>query len=241
MTTSSTSVAMTTCPASSAKGELFERVAANLFAVRARIASTGRDTATVRIVAVTKTFAPQYVRAAAAAGLKVMGENYVDELAEKRDEVTDLALTWHYLGALQSNKIHRAVLSADVLCGVSRLKEIERIASTRGGAAIYVQVDFTGSAQRNGAAPQAVAALVQRGRALGLDVRGLMTVAPIDPEGARSAFRATTALADDLGLCERSMGMTNDLEAACELGSSEVRVGRALFGPREPVQPPDLT
>jgi uncharacterized pyridoxal phosphate-containing UPF0001 family protein len=241
MTTSSTSVAMTTYPASSANGELLERVAANLVAVRARIASTGRDTATVRIVAVTKTFAPQYVRAAAAAGLEVMGENYVEELVEKRDEVTDLALTWHYLGALQSNKIHRAVLSADVLCGVSRLKEIERIASTREGAAIYAQVDFTGSALRIGAAPRAVAALVERGRSIGLDVRGLMTVAPIDPDGARSAFRATTVLADDLGLSERSMGMTNDLEAACELGSSEVRVGRALFGPRELVQPPDLT
>ena len=223
---------MTTSPASSANGELLERVSANLVAVRARIASTGRDPTTVRIVAVTKTFAPQYVRAAAAAGLLVMGENYVEELVKKREAITDVALTWHYLGALQSNKIHRVALSADVICGVTRLKEIERIAATRAGAAIYVQVDFTGAAQRNGAAPNNVAELVERGRTLGLDVRGLMTVAPIDPGGARSAFRATTALADDLGLVERSMGMTNDLEPACELGSSEVRVGRALFGSR---------
>jgi uncharacterized pyridoxal phosphate-containing UPF0001 family protein len=224
---------MTTCPASSVNGELLERVTANLIAVRARIASTGRDPSTVRIVAVTKTFGPEFVRAAMAAGLHAVGENYVEELIQKRDEVPDIALTWHYLGALQSNKIHRVALAADVLCGVSRLKELELIAATRASAAIYVQVDFTGAEGRSGAAPNPVAGLVERGRTLGLDVRGLMTVAPVDPCGARSAFSSTIALADDLGLVERSMGMTSDLEVACELGSSEIRVGRALFGPRE--------
>ena len=226
------SVAMTTSPVSSASGELLQRLAANLAVVRARIASTGRDISTVRIVAVTKMFDGSFVRAAAQAGLRVVAENYVEELIEKRDEIADVTLTWHYLGALQSNKIHRVALAADVLCGVTRMKELERIAAYRSDAAIYVQVDYTGAAGRNGAAPKAVAGLVDRGRALGLDVRGLMTVAPNDPEGARSAFSQTTALADDLGVVERSMGMTNDLEIACELGSSEVRLGRALFGPR---------
>ena len=73
---------------------------------------------------------------------------------------------------------------------------------------------------------------MERGRALDLDVRGLMTVAPNDPEGARRAFRSLGALADDLGLAERSMGMSDDLEVACEYGTSEVRIGRALFGAR---------
>jgi uncharacterized pyridoxal phosphate-containing UPF0001 family protein len=77
-----------------------------------------------------------------------------------------------------------------------------------------------------------VASLVSRARALDLDVRGLMTVAPVDPELARRAFVATDLLASDLGLVERSMGMTDDLEIACRCGSTEVRVGRALFGPR---------
>lgn len=233
MTTSLTSVAMTTFPASSVNGELLKRVSSNLDNVRSRITSTGRDPATVRIVAVTKTLSEEYVRAAAAVGLHVVGENYVDELIEKRNEVIDLELTWHYLGALQSNKIHRVVSAADLLCGVSRQKELERIASARDGTAIYVQVDFTSAAGRNGAPPHSVAELVERGRSLDLDVRGLMTVAPPDLDDARAAFKAMSALADDLGLSERSMGMTDDLEIACEMGSTEVRVGRALFGPRE--------
>jgi uncharacterized pyridoxal phosphate-containing UPF0001 family protein len=95
-----------------------------------------------------------------------------------------------------------------------------------------VQVDYTGAPTRNGAAPEDVAALVERGRALGLDVAGLMTVAPPDEAGTRAAFRSLDALANDLGLVERSMGMTDDLEVACELGTTELRIGRALFGVR---------
>jgi uncharacterized pyridoxal phosphate-containing UPF0001 family protein len=223
---------MTTSPASFADEGLAGRVAANLAAVRGRIASTGRDPSGVRVVAVTKTFNVDHVRAAAAAGLDAVGENYVDELARKRAAAPDLMVSWHYLGALQSNKIHRVVVCADVICGVSRTKEIEKIAIHRSDQPIYVQVDFTGAAQRNGAAPGDVAALVQRGRDLGLSVLGLMTVAPTDPGAARAAFAATTALADELGLVERSMGMSDDLELACELGSTEIRVGRALFGAR---------
>ena len=181
----------------------------------------------------TKTFTPSFVRAAAAVGLTTIGENYVDELEEKRRATADLALRWHYLGALQSNKIARVVAVSDLVCGVSRVKELERISAHASGAAIYVEVDHTGEAQRNGAAPRDVAALVGRGRELGLDVRGLMTVAPPDRDAARRAFVATAALADDLGLVERSMGMSDDLEIALECGSSEIRLGRALFGPRE--------
>jgi uncharacterized pyridoxal phosphate-containing UPF0001 family protein len=97
---------------------------------------------------------------------------------------------------------------------------------------IYVQVDFTGAVQRNGATPAEVAGVVERARMLGLDVQGLMTVGPIDPESARAAFGATASLADDLGLVERSMGMSDDLEIACEMGATEVRIGRGLFGLR---------
>jgi uncharacterized pyridoxal phosphate-containing UPF0001 family protein len=183
-------------------------------------------------VAVTKTFDIEHVRVAVALGLSTVGENYVGELCAKRDATKDLSVTWHYLGAVQTNKIQRIVDCADVICGVSRLRELERIADHRPDQMVYVQVDFTDAVGRNGAAPSDVEALVGRGRALGLDVRGLMTVAPMDLEGARRAFVATGSLADELGLVERSMGMSDDLELACELGSSEVRVGRALFGPR---------
>ena len=223
---------MTTFPASSANDELVERVRDNLTRLQDRIRSTGRDLASVRIVAVTKTFPAAYVRVAATLGLNTVGENYVDELCAKRSEVADESVRWHYLGALQSNKIHRVVECADVICGVSRMKEVEKIATSGYASVLYVQVDYTGQAGRNGAEPSAVAPLVQRARDLGLDVAGLMTVAPPDPHGARAAFRAARDLVDDLALVECSMGMSDDLEIACELGSSEVRIGRALFGAR---------
>lgn len=233
MTISTTLVAMTISPASFDRDELFERVRSNLDAVRRRIASTGRDLDDIRIVAVTKTFPIDFVRAADQVGLTAVGENYVDELCTKRAEFDEGLVTWHYLGALQTNKIHRIVTCADVICGVSRMKELEKIASYPEAPSLYVQVDFTGSDGRNGADPNEVESLVARARFLGLEVTGLMTVAPPDLEGARKAFAATRGLADDVGLAERSMGMSDDLEIACEQGTTEVRIGRALFGDRD--------
>jgi uncharacterized pyridoxal phosphate-containing UPF0001 family protein len=224
---------MTTSPAFSVSRELVERVAANLADVRRRITSTGRELDSVRIVAVTKTFGVDVVHAAAEVGLTTVAENYVDEMESKRGSTRDLALRWHYLGSLQSNKIARAAKNADVLCGVSRSKELDRIARERPGMSIYVQVDFTDWAQRNGVAVSDAAELVERGRQLGLDVRGLMTVAAPERDAARRAFLATDELCRDLDLVERSMGMSDDLEVACECATSEVRVGRALFGPRK--------
>ncbi|MHB1208331.1 MAG: YggS family pyridoxal phosphate enzyme [Acidimicrobiales bacterium] len=228
---------MTTSPASFASRELVQRVTENLGVIRERIASSGRDAASVRIVAVTKTFGPDAVRAAHEVGLRFVGENYVDEMHAKRVATADLAMTWHYLGALQSNKIGHAVQWADLLCGVSRAKEIERIARTRPEMPIYVQVDYTNAQGRNGADPELAASLVKQARALNVDIRGLMTVPAAGVENSRSAFAALTRLADDLGLRERSMGMSDDLEIACELGSTEIRIGRALFGPRMATSP----
>jgi pyridoxal phosphate enzyme (YggS family) len=226
---------MTTSPASSANSDLTARVAQNLATLRARIAATGRDVDTIRIVAVTKTFGVEAVRAAAAKGLDQLGENYVDELETKFAQSRELDVTWHFLGALQSNKIARVVACADVVCTLSRVKELERIASGEHRPALYVQVDYTGAATRNGAAPSEVAALVGRARALELDLRGLMTVAAPEPASARTAFTALAQLRDDLGLHECSMGMSDDLEMACELGTDELRIGRALFGERDSI------
>jgi hypothetical protein len=223
---------MTTSPVSSASGELFERVRANLAHVHTRISASGRDPLSVRIVAVTKTFGLKEVLVAHELGLRAFGENYVDELCAKREVTQGLEASWHFLGALQSNKIRRAVECADVLCGVAREKEIEKIATSSPGMTIDVQVDFTDEAQRNGAAPTQVEAIVLRARALDLRVRGLMVVAPKGGSAAREAFRQTNDLADKLGLVERSMGMSDDLELACAMGTTEVRLGRALFGSR---------
>jgi hypothetical protein len=227
-----TSVAMTTYPASFASNELIQRTSANLADVRARIVQSGRTVESVRIVAVTKSFGPEMVRAACAVGLKAIGENYVDELVEKRAAAPEVECEWYFMGALQTNKIARVLRSADLLCAVSREKELNKIAAVRPGMAIYVQVDTTGARARNGATPSEVAPLVRHALDLGLDVRGLMTVAPMDGPGAREAFHITNELANELDLRERSMGMSDDLEVACQHGSTEVRVGRALFGPR---------
>jgi PLP dependent protein len=223
---------MTTSPASSANPELVARVAANLATLRARIVATGRDPQSIRIVAVTKTFGLDAVRAAAANGLDHLGENYVEELETKFAQSRDLDLAWHFLGPLQSNKINRVAACARVLCTVSRIKELERIASGPHRPALYVQVDYTGAASRNGANASEVASLVRRARDLELDVRGLMTVAAPDPVQARSAFANLAALRVDQGLEECSMGMSDDMEIACEMGTSELRIGRALFGER---------
>jgi hypothetical protein len=220
---------MTTFPASSAN-ELLERVGANLVVVRSRIAASGRDPESVRIVAVTKTFGAHEVLAASELGLHHFGENYVDELCAKRGVAPEA--TWHFLGALQANKIARVAACAEVLSGVSREKELTKIAALASKSTLDIQVDFTGRAERNGVAPEDVEHLVSRARELNLNVRGLMVVAPPEPSAAREAFARTVALADSLGLTERSMGMSEDLEIACEAGSTEVRLGRALFGPR---------
>jgi uncharacterized pyridoxal phosphate-containing UPF0001 family protein len=220
---------MTTSPAFSAN-ELLERVGANLEAVRERIAATGRDPRSVRIVAVTKTFGVEEVLAAGELGLTHFGENYVEELCAKRDAAPEA--TWHYLGALQANKIARVSTCADVLSGVAREKELTKLAALSSASALDIQVDFTGRAERNGVPPEDVPHLVSRARELNLNVRGLMVVAPPEAYAAREAFVRTVALADALGLRERSMGMSEDLEIACEAGTTEVRLGRALFGPR---------
>ncbi|MGA2431840.1 MAG: YggS family pyridoxal phosphate enzyme [Acidimicrobiales bacterium] len=225
---------MTTYPASFANDPFVARVASNLALVRSRIAASAPAPDQVRVVAVTKTFGVEAVLAAAAVGLGDVGENYVDELEAKRDQAGATTLRWHYLGALQTNKIARVCKSADVIAGVSRPRELDRLAACQARAVLYLQVDFTGAPARNGAPANEIEGLAHRARALGLDLRGLMCVAAPGEAAARAAFSSTARLADDLGLEERSMGMTEDLEIACELGSTEVRVGRALFGPRVP-------
>ena len=220
-------------------------VAARLVALRARIERAGTDPGSVRIVAVTKGFVVDAVDAARAVGLVDIGENYASELLDKAAHVTvdvpadggDVVppTCWHYLGAIQRRRVPR--LAGVVSCWqtVARVAEGESVAARAPGASVFVEVDTTGMPQRNGAPPSAVPALVHDLRALGLAVRGLMTVAPPgEPEQARPAFRAVASLAGDLGLGELSMGMSDDLEVALTEGSTMVRVGRALFGERPP-------
>jgi uncharacterized pyridoxal phosphate-containing UPF0001 family protein len=190
----------------------------------------------VRIVAVTKGFGADAVRAARSAGLEDIGENYANELVAKAAEVeadaSSSALRWHFLGAIQRNKVARLAPIVGLWQSVARAEEGERIARFAPGATVLVEIDSTGVAGRNGCPPDEVRALVTRLRDTGLDVRGLMTVAGPGPAAAQSAFETVRQLADELGLEERSMGMSDDLDAAVRAGTTMVRLGRALFGER---------
>jgi hypothetical protein len=200
--------------------------------VRDRIAAAGGDPAAVTLVAVTKRFGPEVVRAALDAGLADVGENYAQELAAKAAEVGD-GPRWHFVGVLQRNKVRTVAGLVHLWQSVDRLGAGQEIAKRAPGAAVLAQVDLAGLPGRGGCPPEQVPDLVAGLRDLGLDVRGLMAVGPPgDPEDARPGFRLVRELADRLGLPERSMGMTGDLEVAVAEGSTMVRVGTALFGPR---------
>jgi hypothetical protein len=209
-------------------------VAERLETLRVRIRGAGGDLDRVRIVAVTKTFPTAAVRAALELGIRDFGENYADELVEKARELHDiLDLRWHFIGAIQRNKLARLAPFTSVYEGVTRLEEGSDIARRAPGAEIFVEVDATGLVGRRGIAPEAVPQLVEGLRALDLSVRGLMTVAaPGAGDAAAATFSTVAALVRDLELSECSMGMSEDLELAVAAGSTEIRVGTALFGPR---------
>jgi uncharacterized pyridoxal phosphate-containing UPF0001 family protein len=222
---------ISTSPPSSANDGVAER----LHSVRLRIEQAGGDPAAVRVVAVTKGFGAEAVVAARAAGLYDIGENYANELVAKAAELADTSLPptrWHFLGAIQRNKVAGLAPVVSVWQSVSRAEEGTRIARFAPGAKVFVEVETTGLSGRNGCPPDGVRELVAHLRDAGLDVRGLMTVAAPGPGAAASAFDTVRALADELGLEERSMGMTDDLEAAVRAGTTMVRMGRALFGER---------
>ncbi len=222
---------ISTSPPSSASNWVAER----LHSVRLRIAQAGGDPTAIRVVAVTKGFGPEAVVAARAAGLQDIGENYASELVDKAAALGDTSSAptrWHFLGAIQRNKVARLAPIVGVWQSVSRVEEGARIARFAPGATVLVEVETTGLSGRNGCPPDDVRTLVPRLRDTGLDVRGLMTVAAPGPEAAASAFEAVRSLADELGLEERSMGMTDDLEVAVRAGTTMVRIGRALFGER---------
>ena len=212
-----------------------EVVSERLDGIRTRIQGAGRDPESVRVVAVTKGFDRSAPDAAYAAGLLDIGENYPDELVAKAAAPRPADAVWHMLGAIQRRRVK--TLAAVVGCWqtVSRDVEVLSIAEHAPGAAVFIQVDTTGMANRNGCAPEEVPRLAGTARECGLRLRGLMTIGPPGPPGqARQGFELVASLAADLGVAEISMGMSDDLEVAVMAGSTMVRVGRALFGPRGP-------
>lgn len=209
--------------------------------VRERIAAAciraGRRPDEVRLVAVTKSVSADRVREAVAAGASDFGENYVQELVAKEEAAP--GATWHFIGRLQRNKVARVLEAADMVqtlepgAAGQRLNDLAE--ERRRPVVCLVEVDFAGS--RVGVGAERLEAFLEQvaGRE-GLEVRGLMTVPPLD-EPARPFFVRLRELRDRLrerfpGLDELSMGMSADYEEAVEEGATMVRVGTAIFGPR---------
>ncbi len=212
---------------------MVELVAERADRLRARIRElTDRP---VTLVAVTKGHPPEIAAAALAAGCVDLGESYAQELVPKAAALADgdVAPRWHFIGRLQSNKVRALAGIVTLWHTIDRDSLAVEVARRSPGASVLVQLDLAGLPGRGGCDPAEVPALVGRCRELGLDVRGLMGVgAPGTPEDARPGFRLLDDLAGELGLDERSMGMSGDLEVAVEQGATLVRVGTALVGPR---------
>ena len=222
----------------------------NLQHVRARIATAcqraGRGVEEVTLLAVSKTFGADAVRAAAAAGQRAFGENYIQEGVEKIAALRDLGLMWHCIGPIQSNKTRLVAEHFDWVHTVDRLKIAERLSAQRPADRpplnVCIQVNIDGGANKSGVAPGDALALARAVAALPqLKLRGLMSIPEIAPdfEAARAVHAGARALfdqlnADGLGLDTLSMGMSDDLEAAIAAGSTTVRIGTAIFGSRAP-------
>jgi len=224
-------------------------IAANLQAVHARIAAAcaaaGRDPAGVSLLAVSKTWPAQAVRAAADCGQRAFGESYVQEATAKIAALADLDLDWHFIGPLQSNKTRPVAEHFSWVHSIERVKIAERLAAQRpAGLAplqVCLQVNVSGEASKSGCAPEQAPGLAREIAALpNLVLRGLMAI----PEPSDDAALQRRRCAALRGLRERiagecgcaldtlSMGMSHDLEAAIAEGATVVRVGTAIFGSR---------
>ncbi|HET7774997.1 MAG TPA: YggS family pyridoxal phosphate-dependent enzyme [Azospira sp.] len=222
---------------------------ANLQAVKARIDAAartcGRDPSGVSLLAVSKTWPAGQVREAAAAGQRAFGENYVQEGCDKIDGLADLALEWHFIGPLQSNKTRPVAERFHWVHSIDRLKIAQRLSEQRPAnlppLQVCVQVNISGEDSKSGCDLAAAAGLCRAVAALpNLTLRGLMAIpAPAEGEAAqREPFRRLRQLfdqlrAEGLALDTLSMGMSHDIEAAVAEGATIVRVGTAIFGVRD--------
>ncbi len=224
-------------------------VVERLAAVQARIAEAcaraGRDPAEVTLVAVSKTHHAEAVAEAIRAGATDFGENWAQELAPKAEAVAALSLQprWHFIGHLQRNKVREVlphIVSLHSLDSLRLAEDLERRLAARGDATLecYVEVNFADEASKTGVpldeAPGLITFALEQPH---LRLAGLMTVAPEthDAESLRPLFRRMRELAHTHGLTGLSMGMSGDYNVAIEEGSTLVRVGTAIFGPRRTV------
>lgn len=223
-------------------------ISANLQAVLARIdaaaRAAGRNAEDITLLAVSKTWPADCIRAAAAAGQFAFGENYVQEGCAKVDALTALNIEWHFIGPLQSNKTRPVAERFDWVHSIDRLKVAERLSQQRpldmAPLNVCLQVNVSGEASKSGCSLEDAPALARAIANLPkLRLRGLMCIPePVDdPAAQRRPFRQLRELAGvlnsaGLALDTLSMGMSHDLEAAIAEGATLVRVGTAIFGER---------
>ena len=220
-------------------------LADNLSAISARIASAaqaaGRDPASVQLLAVSKTKPASAIREIHAAGVRDVGENYLQEALTKQQALSDLPLIWHFIGPIQSNKTKAIAEHFDWVHSVDRLKIAQRLSEQRPQGLpplnICLQVNVSGEDSKSGCAAADLPALAQAVAALpNLRLRGLMAIPEPSEDRAEqeAAFATLRQLQDslNLGLDTLSMGMSHDLEAAIAQGATWVRIGTALFGAR---------
>jgi pyridoxal phosphate enzyme (YggS family) len=202
--------------------------------VSARIAAAGRNPDEVAIVAVTKGFGVEACREAMAAGMRLLGENRVQEALPKMEAVP--GAQWHLIGHLQTNKVKQAVGRFALIQSVDSVHLAEAIARHDPKQAVLVEVNIAREPQKSGAAPEQALELISQVSSL-LDLQGLMGMGPSEGDPT-PAFNELRALHDEAeqrigrGLPILSMGMSGDFEAALAAGSTLLRLGQALFGPR---------
>jgi pyridoxal phosphate enzyme (YggS family) len=231
--------------------DLYTNIAQNLADVRHRIQQAsldaGRRPEDVCLLAVSKTFSLEHIKAAVAAGQEDFGENRVQEALQKIDGSADLKIRWHLIGSLQSNKVRKAVPRFSVIHSVDSLALLEAIdaAASDAGVApkLLVQVDLAGEATKHGAPPAEAREIVKAAaRCRSARAVGLMTIPPFfeNPEAARPYFAELRELraallhegVDPSALQELSMGMSHDFDIAVQEGATIVRLGTAIFGTR---------
>ena len=224
-------------------------IAARLQAVRSRIdaaaGTVGRAPQDIRLIAVSKSFAPGSIAEAYGAGQAVFGESYLQE-AQTKIAVLPPQLEWHFIGPIQSNKTRQIAELFDWAHAVDRLKIAERLSSSRPAGLpplqVCLQVNVSGEDSKSGVRVEEALALAKAVSALrGIRLRGLMAIPEPTPDirTQKSRFRQVRELKDEIvrsgiALDTLSMGMSDDLEAAVAEGATMVRVGRAIFGQRLP-------
>ncbi|HEY2842754.1 MAG TPA: YggS family pyridoxal phosphate-dependent enzyme [Bryobacteraceae bacterium] len=205
--------------------------------IQAAAQRAGRARDSITLIAVTKKFSADVMCQAHSLGLRVFGENYVQEFAEKRPALQGLPDTeFHLIGHLQSNKARQAADLFGVIETVDSEKLARRLNDLGRPLEVMIEVKLSAEDAKAGAAPDELPALIQAIRTCSqLQLTGLMTMPPwnTDPETTRPYFRRLAELGRLHQLPKLSMGMSHDLEAAIEEGATHIRVGTALFGPRQ--------